>query len=138
MTTPEVICKTVAMQNSSQWPCSTCPIPQLRLMGLRTSYIYKIFSGHRVLDPITNPCLGPSSWLHPVSLPKSVISANIHIFFQPFLDAIVNLGRHGPRACSQSSPRSHRGEVTRRNCLPVTSWVEVTPIPLAQSMATAI
>ena len=39
----EVICKTAAIQNNSQWPCSMCPIPQLRLVGVRTSYIY-IFS----------------------------------------------------------------------------------------------
>ena len=30
------------------------------------------------------------------------------------------------------------GAVTRGNCLPVTPWVEVAPIPLAQTMATAI
>ena len=43
MTILEVICKTVAMQNSSQWPCSTHPIPQLRLVGVRASYIFKYF-----------------------------------------------------------------------------------------------
>ena len=45
----EVICKTVAIQNNSQWPCSMRPIPQLRLVGVRTSYIYIFFpnfSGH--------------------------------------------------------------------------------------------
>ena len=40
MTMPEVSCKAVAIKNSSQWPCSMCPIPQLRLVGVRTSYIY--------------------------------------------------------------------------------------------------
>ena len=40
MTVPEVLCKTVAMQNNSQRPCSLCPIPQLRLVGVRKSYIY--------------------------------------------------------------------------------------------------
>ena len=33
MTILEVICKTVAIQNNSQWPCSMHPIPQLRLVG---------------------------------------------------------------------------------------------------------
>ena len=33
MTVLEVICKTVAMQNNSQWPGSMRPIPQLRLVG---------------------------------------------------------------------------------------------------------
>ena len=40
MTILEVICRTVTVQNSSDWPCSMCPFPQLRLMGVRTSYIY--------------------------------------------------------------------------------------------------
>ena len=46
MTMIEVSCKTVTMQNSSQWPCSKCPIPQFRLVGVRTSYIFLIFPGH--------------------------------------------------------------------------------------------
>ena len=36
MTMPEISCKAVAIQNSSQWPCSMCLIPQLRLVGVRT------------------------------------------------------------------------------------------------------
>ena len=65
MTMPEIICKSVAMQNNSQGPCSMRPIPQLRLVGVRISYIYiyiyffLIFPRHRVPDPITNPYLGP-------------------------------------------------------------------------------
>ena len=43
--------------------------------------------------------------------------------------------RHGPNS---PSFLSHAGTVTRGICLPVTSWVEVTPVSLAQSMATAI
>ena len=42
MTMPEVSCKTVAMQNNFQWPCSMYPIPQLGLVGVRTSYIFNI------------------------------------------------------------------------------------------------
>ena len=40
MTILEVMCKTVAIQNNFQWPCSIRPIPQLRLVGVRTSYIF--------------------------------------------------------------------------------------------------
>ena len=44
MPMPGVSCKTVAMQNSSQWSCSMCPIPQFRLVGVRTSCIFLVFS----------------------------------------------------------------------------------------------
>ena len=60
------------------------------------------------------------------------------LFFQLYWAAIVSPGRCGPMAWSQSSPSSHAGAVTRGSCFPVTSWVEVTPIPLTQSLATAI
>ena len=45
--------------------------PWLRLVGVRTSYIYfsNISWTPRALDPITNPFLGPSTWLHPASIP---------------------------------------------------------------------
>ena len=39
----EVSCKTVAIQNNSQWLCSKRPIPQLKLVGVRTSYTYIFF-----------------------------------------------------------------------------------------------
>ena len=44
--------------------------PWLRPVGMRTSYIHfsNISWTPRVLDPITNPFLGPSSWLHPASV----------------------------------------------------------------------
>ena len=42
MTMPEVVCKTIAMQNNSQWPCSMCPIPQSTTVGVRTSLIFNI------------------------------------------------------------------------------------------------
>ena len=57
---------------------------------------------------------------------------------QLYWAAIVSLGRCGPMAWRQSCPSSHAGTVTRGSCFPVTSWVEVTPTPVAQSMATAI
>ena len=60
------------------------------------------------------------------------------VYFQHYWAAIVSLGRCGPMAWSQSSPSSHPGTITRGSCLPVTSWVKVTPSSLAQSMATAI
>ena len=60
------------------------------------------------------------------------------LFSQLYWAVIVSLGRHGPMAWSQSSPTSHAGTVTRGCCFPITAWVEVTSIPLAQSMATAI
>ena len=34
-----------AIQNNVQWPCSMCPIPQFRPVGVRTSHIFKIFPG---------------------------------------------------------------------------------------------
>ena len=42
----------------------------LRLVGVRTSYIHfsNISWTPGVLDPITNPFLGTSSWLHPASI----------------------------------------------------------------------
>ena len=86
------------------------------------------------LNPRTNLPLQPHFWL----LLQSVTPASILVFFQLYWAAIVSPGRHGPMVWSQSSPSSHPGAVTRGRCLPVTSWVEVTPIPLAQSMATAI
>ena len=60
MTMPEVSCTAVAVPISSEWPCSRCPFPQLRLVGVRTSYIYfsNISWTPWVLDPITNPYLG--------------------------------------------------------------------------------
>ena len=66
MNTPEASYTAVAVQNSSEWPCSMCPFPQFRLVGVRTSYIHfsNISWTPQVLDPITNPFLGPSSWLH--------------------------------------------------------------------------
>ena len=67
MTMPEVSCKTVAVQNNSQWPCSMCPILQFRLGGGEDIlYIYISWTPW-VLDPSTNPYLG-GPWLHPVTV----------------------------------------------------------------------
>ena len=64
MTMPGVSCTAVATQNSSEWPCSMCPFPQLRLVGVRTSYIYiytfLIFPGHlEFWTPLQIPIWGP-------------------------------------------------------------------------------
>ena len=60
MTVPEVICKTVDMQNNSQWPCCMCPIPQFRPEEVRTSHIFLIFPGHpEFWTPLQIPLWGP-------------------------------------------------------------------------------
>ena len=59
---PEVHCTAVAIQNSSEWPCSMCPFPQLRLVGVRTSYIYfsLTFPEHpEFWTPLQIPIWGP-------------------------------------------------------------------------------
>ena len=86
--------------------------------------------------------LNPSAHLplqpHFRLLLQSATPANIPVFFQLYWAAIVSLGRCGPMAWSQSSPSSHAGPVTRGSCFPLPSWMEVTPIRLTQSLATAI
>ena len=60
---PEVHCTAVAIQNSSEWPCSMCPFPQLRLVGVKTSYIYfsLIFPEHpEFWTPLQIPICHPS------------------------------------------------------------------------------
>ena len=85
-----------------------------------------------------NPCTSLPLQPHFRLLLQSVTPASIPVFFQLYWAALVSPGGCGPMAWSQSSPSSHTGAVTRGSCFPVTCWVEVTPIPLAQSMATAI
>ena len=81
----------------------------------------------------------PSSFAAPFPTPPTVSYTCQHpVFFQLYWAAIVSLGRCGLVAWSQSSPSSHSGAVTRGSCFPDPSWVEVTPISLAQSRATAI
>ena len=78
------------------------------------------------LNPSRNHPLHPHFQL----LPQSATPTSI--FFQLFWAALVSPGRRGSVVWSQPSPSSHTGTVTRGSCLPVTSWVEVPPIPLAQ------
>ena len=68
---PEVSCEAVAIQNNSQWPCSRRPNPQLRLVGVRTSFIYFFY----FLNTLSSPphyksffARPPAHlWLHPVT-----------------------------------------------------------------------
>ena len=125
-------------------PLSSPPKPRGPLFTLEPRGPLPFPSEPRGPLPLWLPCLGlnPSAHLplqaHFRLLLQSVTPASIPVFFQLYWAAIVSLGRCGPMAWSQSSPSSHAGPVTGGSCLPVTSWVEVTPIPLAQSMATAI
>ena len=89
---------------------------------------------HLGLNPSAHLPLQPHFRL----LLQSVTPASIPIFFQLYWAAIVSLGRCGPMAWSQSSSSSPTGPVTRGSCFPVPSWVEFGPIPLAQSIGTAI
>ena len=76
----------------------------------------------------------PSSFAAPFPTPPTVSYTCQHPRILPAL-----LGCHSsPMAWSQSSPSSHAGPVTRGSCFLDPSWVEVTPISLAQSRATAI
>ena len=60
----------------------------------------------------------PHNWLHLPELPFSL----------SFLAAIVSPGRRGPVVWSNPSPSSHASAITKGSCLPVVSWVKVTPI----------
>ena len=83
--------------------------------------------------------LSQSSSAAPFSTPPTIsYTCQYSCILPALLGCHISPGRRGPMAWSQSSPGSHAGPVTRESCFPVTSWVEVTPIPLAQSMATAI
>ena len=64
-----------------------CPIPQLRLVGVRISYIYFfcIFPGHQVLDLITNLYLGPPADLACTLLQKDICFYLIQILNESYL-----------------------------------------------------
>ena len=62
MTVPGVSCKALATQNSSEWPCSMCPISLgSGLWGWRhPTYIFLIFPGHpESWTPSQIPSWGP-------------------------------------------------------------------------------
>ena len=120
------------------------PKPHGPLLFTQNHVVLSIHSRTTWPSPLWLPSLGlnPSAHLplqpHFRLLLQSVIPASIPVFFQLYWASIVSLGRCGPMAWSQSSPSSPTGPVTRGSCFPVPSWVEFAPIPLAQSMATAI
>ena len=99
---------------------------------------------HMALPRVWLPCPGfksqcQSSSAAPFPTPPTISYTCQHsLFFQPYWAAILSPGRCGPMVWSQSSPSSLAGAATRGSCLPVTSWVEVIPILLGQSTATAI
>ena len=111
--------------------CPSLGVPTYSAKAAWSSLVWLLSLG---LNPGAGLSLQPHFWL-PL---QSVTPASIPVFFQLSWAAIVSLGRCGPMAWSQSSPSSHAGSVTRKSCFPATSWVEVTPIPLSQSKATAI
>ena len=100
MTILEVICKTIAIQNKSQWPCSMRPIPQLRLVGVRTSYIYfSNISWTLSSGPHYKSLFGAPPWLHPITNPLSHTSqgqsCHLHRQFHSFEICILFIwGRH--------------------------------------------
>ena len=119
--------------------------PKLRGPNSRPSHVATTYSAKAMLSSLVglprlglNPSTSRPLQPHFQLLLQSVTPASIPVFFQLYWAAIVSLGRCGPWCSGQSLPSSHAGSVTRRSCLLVTSWFEVTPIPLAQSMATAI
>ena len=116
MTVPEVICKTVAMQNNdSQWPCSMCPIPRLRLVGVRTSYIFLIFPGHPefwtplqipIGGPLAAPCYtSTSAWC----IWDSPHIPLLHLYRCSSLPRPRGPGRP-PASCSTPKPQPPAGE----------------------------
>ena len=111
MTMPGVSCKALATKNSSEWPCSMCPFPQLRLVGVRTSYIYfLIFPGHlEFWTPLQVPIWGPPlgcTLFHFHYLGKKALKL---CFYPKALNVEV-----GPRC-----PKEEAHKTTLINCLPL-------------------
>ena len=64
MTMLEVNCTAVAIQNSSEWPCSMCPIPQAQTCGgediMCVCVCVCVFLGHlEFWTPLQIPTWGP-------------------------------------------------------------------------------
>ena len=80
-----------------------------------------------------------SSSAAPFPTPPTISYTCQHSHILPaLLGCYSKSGQVWPPGKSQSSASFNAGTIPRGSCLPVTSWVEVTPIPLAQSMATVI
>ena len=117
------------MQNSSQWPCSMCPIPQFRLVAMRTSYIYfLIFPGHpEFWTPLQIHIWGPPgctlfhySFFHPSTAPNP----GNHCLFTvsivlPFLECHVVGWNH--KVCSLFRLNSSFSNMNL-NCLYIFLW----------------
>ena len=81
----------------------------------------------------------PSSFAAPFLTPPTLSYTCQHPRILPaLLGCHSKSGQVWPHGMEPSSPHSHAGPVTRGSFFPVPSWVEVTPISLAQSRATAI
>ena len=112
----------------TSWPSFPFQNRLALLTHFRTTWSSPSMAAALGLNPSAHLPLQP----HFRHLLQSVTPASIPVFFQLYWAAIVSPGRCGPMAWSQSSPSFHAGPVTRGSCFPVPSWVEVTPIPLAQ------
>ena len=81
MITPEVSCKAVAVQNSSQWPCSMCPIPPAQTGG-GEDIIYILFSlifpEHPESGTHYKSLFGDPPWLHAVTVQNTVSPTSQH------------------------------------------------------------
>ena len=109
---------------------------------------------HGPLSPSPKPCSPPSSMAAEPGFKSQRPSSSAAPFPTPptisytcqrscIVPALLGYhsksGQVGPVLWSQSSPSSHAGTVTRGTHLPPSySWVEVTPIPQAQSIAAAV
>ena len=136
--------KEVEVRDSGSWHHQLCGCHGVPTLPTLCGSLPLLHQSHVVFSWVWLPCLGlnPSTSLplqpHFRLLLQPVTPASIPVFFQLYWAAIVSLGRCGPMAWSQSSPSSYAGAITRGSCFPVTSWVEFTPISLAQNVATAI
>ena len=69
MTARGVATKLLLPKTALNGPVPCVPSPLAQACG-GEDILYTFFWTPRVLDPITNPFLGPSSWLHPASSSK--------------------------------------------------------------------
>ena len=84
MTMPEIICKSVAMQNNSQGPCSMCPTPELR-HPIYIYFFFLVFPGH----PEFWTTLQILLWGGPLPAPSYNASLGLSHFIKVFHNNIV-------------------------------------------------
>ena len=81
----------------------------------------------------------PSSFAAPFLTPPTVSYTCQHPCILPaLLGCHSKSGQVWPHGMEPIISKLSAGSVNRGSCFPVTSWVEFTPIPLAQSMPSAI